>query len=304
VAFSALGVEAPSHGLAVFGRIHVIPRFVDVGQVISEKELLIEVWNAFRWRARALTDITVEGPPGISVIDHLGIPADYPATDSQIYTVRVSAEGGPVIDNLVTWVFATIDPEGTNLTIVGFRLIPLSFQPNMESAIVERFGFLTDVQEAFDGTEQRRRLRRVPVGSISYSVLLLELRDVQMANAMLYGNQTRGFGVPRWQFQQPLTADALIGSFEVLVDTTYLPFEVGGLVFLWQSAYQWEAQTIAEVQADRLVLTTGLRNEWSAQKTRAVPMVVGRLSQEETIRWLNLMVGEQDLVFDIDGFRP
>ena len=174
----------------------------------------------------------------------------------------------------------------------------------MAQPIVETFGHLTDILVSFRGMEQRIQLRAVPIGTIGYSVLLDELRDAQMANAILFGNQARSFGVARWQFRVALAQDATAGDLEVICDTAHIPFEPGGLVLLWTDPYHWEVQTIDAVLADRIVLTLGLRNSWTAGATAALPLVVGRLSPEEVFTWESLTIGSQALVFDIDGFRP
>ncbi len=98
---------------------------------------------------------------------------------------------------------------------------------------METFGYLTDVLTSFRGMEQRVQLRAVPVGTIAYSVLLDDLRDAQMAGAILFGNQARAFGIGRWQFRVPLAQDAVPDDLEVLCDTADIPFEPGGLVLLW-----------------------------------------------------------------------
>ncbi len=302
--FAFAGNPGPAEDLAFLDRIHVIPRRRDLGAVVSEQEIEVEVWNAFLARAKVLDEITVEGPAGIEVIDHLGQPAHFPASDSQVYRIKVFAEGDPLIDNLITWVFVGVDPAGTNIRILGFRLVPFPFPPNWAEPVRETFGYLTDVLLSFRGMEQRIQLRAVPVGTIAYSTLLNDLRDTQMAGAILFGNQARSFGIARWQFQVPLLQDAAADDLEVFCDTTSIPFEPGGLVLLWTDPYRWEVQTIDSVLADRIVLTLGLRNPWTAGVTAVLPLVVGRLSPDEAITWESLMIASTALVFDIDGFRP
>ena len=302
--FEALGFRGPLHDLAMHDRIHVIPRRRDLGAVVSEQVIEVEVWNAFLSRARILNEITVEGPAGIEVIDHLGQPAHFPPSDSQVYQIKVFAEGDPLIDNLITWVFTDVDPAGTNIRILGFRLVPFPFPPNWAEPVTETFGYLTDVLVSFRGMEQRVQLRAVPVGTIAYSVLLNALRDAQMAGAILFGNQARSFGIARWQFQVQLLQDAAADDLEVFCDTVSIPFEPGGLVLLWADPYRWEVQTIDSVLADRIVLTLGLRGSWTAGVTAVLPLVVGRLSPDEAFTWESLMVASTALVFDIDGFRP
>jgi len=303
-AFAMTGAGAPVQDLAILNRIHVIPRRRDLGAVVSEQEIEVEVWNAFHSRAKTMEEITVAGPAGIEVVDHLGQPAHFPSSDSQIYEIKVFAEGDPLIDNLITWVFTSLDPAGTNIRILGFRLIPFPFPPNWAEPVRETFGYMTDILESFRGMEQRIQLREVPIGTITYAALLNELRDAQMAGAILFGNQARPFGVARWQFRAELAQDAVPDDLLVYCDTTDIPFEPGGLVLLWTDPYNWEAQTIESVEADQLVLSLGLRKAWTAGVTAVLPLVVGRLSEEEGLTWESLMMASTELTFDIDGFRP
>lgn len=300
----AVALLVPAHGHAVFGKIHVIPRKKDLGSVGSLQEFSVEVWNAFLERAQILDSITVAGVGNLTVVDPLGLPAHFPATASELYTIRVTGEGDPIINSVITWVFVGLPSVGaTDLTVIGFRMIPFGFEPNRAQDIVESFGYLTDVIESFDGTEQRVQLRTTPVGTIGFSVLLDQLRDVQEANAILFGNQSRPFGVPRWQFLVPLTAPASAGELELFCDTTSISFEVGGLCLVWMDSRTLEAHTIAEVFPDRVVLSFPLERSWPAG-ARVIPLVIGRLSPEEVLAWESLAIGSQDLVFSIDRFRP
>jgi len=298
------GLVAAGYASVWFERIHVIPRERNLGAVVSEQKIEVEVWSACRCRSRNLEEIDLEGPAGIEVIDHLGQPAHFPATDSQVYTVEVSAEGDPQIDNLVTWVFTDVDESGTGILILGYRIIPFPFAPNMIQPITESFGYLTDILTAFDGSEQRVQLRGRPVGAIAYAVLLCDPRDAQMAAAILHGNQMRAFAVGRWQFQTPLVQAASADDLTIYCDTQHLPFEVDGLVMLWTNAYHWEVQRISAVESDHLVLSSGLDNAWSAGLTKVLPVVVGRLSLSEPLIWESLSVASKRISFSVDGFRP
>lgn len=297
------GYEAPVHGLAVFDKIHVVPREIELGPVGSEQQFLAEIWNAYRARAQTLQSIDHAGTSGVQVVDHLGLPAHYPATHSEVYAVTVSGEGAPLIDATLTWVFVGLFGE-TALHVTGYRFIALGFQPNMEREIVEAIGYLTDVIEAYDGGEQRVQLREIPVGTVSFSLLHLDTRSAQLASAILFGNLGKPFGVPRWQYQTELLQPAAADEVEIFLDTTDLPFEIGGLALLWSDDFTVEGHVIDDVQADRLVLSLGLRKAWPATKTKVMPMVVGRLSTEETFSWESLIAGSQELTFDIDGFKP
>lgn len=307
--FDLDGVLGPIEDLAIVDRIHVIPRRKDFGAVLTDQELEVEVWNAFQARAQILESITVEGPAGIEVDNPHALPTHFPATESKIYVVRVLAEGDPLIDNRVIWEFTGIDPQGTDLTLTGFRLIPWPFEPNFARSLVERYGYLTRVLESRKGVEQRIQLRELPVGSIEFANLFDDPREAQEANAILYGSQARPIGVPRWQFRTPLEATANADATELLCNPTDLPFHAGGLVFLWRDSRTWEAQRIASVEADRLVLELGLRADWPAAAegvagTWLIPMVFGRLADEVEVVWPNRDLVETELEFSIDAFKP
>ena len=302
--FTTTGLKGYGHDFACFDRIHIIPRSADLGSVISDQEILVEIWNAFHQRSKTLDDITITGPAGIEVTDHLGVPAVVPATQSEVFSVVVSAEGDPQIDNVVTWEFIGIETAGTGLSITGFRVIPFPYDPNMSERVTETFGYLTDVISAFSSMEQRIQLRAVPVGTITYGVVLTDHRDVQQANAILFGNQPRAFGVARWPFRTALASDATTDDLTIYCDTTDIPFVAGGLVMLWTGPFSWEVQTIESVSSDHLVLVTGLRSSWTGIVTTVVPTVVGRLSPSESFTWESLFIGTQRLTFDVDGYTP
>jgi hypothetical protein len=285
-AFDKLGLSGRLFGSLWFDRIHVLPRERDLGSVVSEQEVTVEV-------------------SGIEVDNPAGLPTHFPASESKLYTVRVLAEGDPQIDNIVTWEFDGLDTSGTTFAVVGFRLIPFPFPPNMLTPIKESFGYLTSIIEAaYDGSEQRVQLREVPVGTVGYTVLLYESHEAQMAGAILFGNQPRAFGVGRWQFQTPLAADAAAEDLNVYCTTTDIPFVAGGLVMLWASPFAWEVQTIDSVEVDHLVLMSPLRSAWAEMTTAVLPMLVGRLTEQESLAWESLLVLSQNVIFNIDGFKP
>jgi len=303
-AYSKTGLRGPVHDLAVLDRIHVFPRARDLGAVISIQEIDVEVWNNYPTRAQTLDEITVSGTSGVTVEDPFGTPTHYPGTRSEIYVVQVDEEGDPSIDNVVAWVFDGIDETGTALRLVGFRLIPFPFPPNMSSPVDESFGYLTDVIVAYSGMEQRIQLRAVPIGKLSYRVFLNERRDAQMAAAILFGNQARAFGVGRWQFRTSLTSAVALDATEIYCDLEDVPFEAGGLVMLWSSPYVWEVLTIDSIESDHLVTTAGAQRAWDTATTAVVPAVVGRLSQDEALSWEALWRASQAVSFSVDRWRP
>jgi len=302
-AFEREAAAGPMHDLAMFEHVHVIPRRRDLGAVLSDQEIEVEVWNAFRRHAKRLTEISIEGPVGIEVEQILTLPTDYPATQSLLYTVRALSRGDPRIDNLVTWVFTDVSIQGADLTLIGYRVLPWPFEPNLAEPIRQAYGYLTDILCAKDGTEQRVQLRATPTGTIGFANLLEE-RDAQHANAILHGSQAHAFGVPLWGYREPLLAAIDLWATDVEVATLHIPHHDGGLIIIWRNPYEWEVATIESVVVNRITVSSPLQSAWPAAGTWVVPIVVGRLSPSEAFRWETLRVGSTRLTFDIDSFVP
>jgi len=299
----ALGSWAPEFDRQWFERLHVIPRLADLGAVLSDQSLDVEVWNAFRSRAKNLEEITVSGPAGVSVANPYGLPTHFASSRSRLYVVTVSGEGDPAIDNLIVWVFSGVDTSGTDLRLLGFRVLPWPFEINMAGGgIRETYGYLTNVLRSRDGTEQRIQLRAVAIGELTIPNLFDDARQVQFANSLLYGNQARAWGVPLWQFRNPLLAAASAGETVLQVNTSFIPWHVDDLVFIWRSPFSWEVQRVAEVHPTSLDLTLELNGSWAVPGTHIIPLVVGRLSTSESLNWEALKIGAVDLTFDLEGF--
>lgn len=297
-------VRAPIHDHVWLDRIHVIPRTLDLGAVLSDQLVSVEVWNAFLRRARIVTSVVVTGPAGVELDSPPATPTHFPGSDSRMYIVRILGQGDPRIDNRVTWNFTGIDPSGTDLAILGFRVLPFSVMADGAGRVVERYGYLTDVIVARDGTEQRVRLRAVPRGSIEYELTCVDPRDSQLVNALIYGFQSRPCGVPLWHYASRLTAQATAGTVNVPVPTTDVPWAVKSLVFLWRDPMTWEVGRVSAIAPSALTVELALQSTWLATLTWAMPLVIGRLSEEESFQWAALRTGRSRLRFDVDGFLP
>lgn len=304
IAQARTGVRAPGHDAQWFERIHVVPRRYDLAFLLSEQTVPVEVWNAYRAASRVLTAITVTGSAGLQVDSPPALPLVVPATRSTTYTIRALTTGDPVISNLVTWVFTGIASSGTDLTLSGSRLVPFPFPPNMIAGIEERRGYLTDVIEAFDISEQRVQLRAAPIRGVAYELLAADPREAQYASALVHGWLDGLFGVPLWQYARRLATAAPIGTDSLLVSTNEVPWSDGDMVFLWASPFTWETATALFVNPGSLDLTAGVQKAWPAG-TIVVPLAIGRLRPEQDLDWptLRAVSGRFDFALE-PGLEP
>ena len=299
MSFAGAGARGLMYDGCLFDVIHVIPRTRDLALLLSDQTISVEVWNARRDRAASLTGLTVAGAAGVTV-DAPALPHHVAAGRLEAYTVRASQQGDPRITDVVTWAFAGVDPAGTDLTLTGRRLVPLPFVANAEAGIVEAICFLTDVITAHDGSEQRVQLRANARREVEMMVSCLSPAEAQHLGAILYGWQSRVYGVPLWMYAEPLSAPATAGDMALALDTSDLPWASGDTAMIFVDAWTWAAMTVDTVSPTGLTLTSGLGASWPVG-TRVVPLLSARLSEKESLSWLSRDAAEAKLRFKEKG---
>jgi hypothetical protein len=283
------------HDAQLFDRIHVIPRTKDLALLLSDQQVLVEIWNARRDRCAVMASVAVVGPSGVTV-DAVTLPHHMAATEDETFIVRATQTGDPRLADVVTWTFAGQASNTTDLTLTGKRLVPLPFMAEASVGIVERISFLTNVITAHDGSEQRVQLRANPRRMIEMTLAGMTPTEAQHLSAILYGWQSRVYGVPLWMYSEPLTAMAGSGGTSLSLDTTGVPWAQGSIAYLWTDPWTWSAMTVDAVSAGGLTLTAPLNSSWPSG-TRVVPMISGRLAQQVSLSWLSRDCAEARLQF-------
>jgi hypothetical protein len=135
-------------------------------------------------------------------------------------------------------------------------------------------GFLTDVMEAEDGTEQRAQLRSIETRVESYTVSAYTPQEVALLNALLYRSQGDRVVVPGWPDGTVLTSAVLEGATTLPCVTANRGFTVGEYAVLWSSPFACEAVEITAVNANDLVVTP--TDAAFASETWVLPGRVGK----------------------------
>lgn len=103
-------MHLPGHDGQWFERVHVVPRTSNLGYILNNREVSVEVWNACR-RGLSLVSAPVTGPDGVSILSEILEPLTFPEhfspLQSRVYIALVSVVGEDQVDNLVTWNFAS-----------------------------------------------------------------------------------------------------------------------------------------------------------------------------------------------------
>ncbi len=269
--------DVPSYYDDFYNRIHIIPRMIDLGNLVADVSHTVEVWNAYPV-VKNLASVTASGIDGLSLDEPSLAPTDFSPLESRLYTMNATQQGAPSID--ASWSFAFPD-ETPVLYVVGDRVITWAFPPNWREPVLERLSWKTDVLLAMDGTEQRRALRDVPRRDFEFRVTS-QGDAMRRLEAMLFDWQGRVFALPVFTDPHVLSAPLAVDDFTIPVTTTYRDYQVDGLVVVMNNTGQAEALEIEAVAADSVTLKSGITQSWP-MGARVYPARLSRLNDTQSV---------------------
>lgn len=301
---TAVGRAAPMHDGQWFERIHVVPRAYDLGQLVANRTLPLEVWNAHR-RSFRLFDVVATGDDAVWY-DGVIPPIHCPYFRSFDLDVLVYAIGTGPLEATLTFVFqvrtgastyVAFPTPGADVTVTAQRTPLFTARPNAAARVRERYGYLTNVISAWDGTEQRVQLTERPRRELAFRPTLVSAAEAFELMAKLYATGVQPFAVPVWPDASPLTADVTFGDSLVYVDTAGRAFVAGGTALLWRDQWTAEAVPVAEVHADHLVLADQVVGSFAAAGTVCVPLEAMRLLEAPSLERQGGSVAEVEVAF-------
>ncbi len=251
-----------------YNRIHIRPSNVNVGNLVSEQQFAIEVWNGF-FNNRYLQNIQVQNGGGISLVGAVP-PATWAALETKTYQLTVTTDGPPDINAIFRF-----DWDGTaddaNLTVLGSRIVALPYI--FEAPAKEVLEWKTDVLTTNDGSEQRVRLRKKPRQSFNVTYPI-PYQEMARAENLVYGWLTRRWAVALWSEAQQV-GTLLAGTTVINIDTTASDYRDGALIMIWESNRKSATADVGIVSAGTLTLNRPLaetfNNPW------IVPVRLGRI---------------------------
>lgn len=268
------GSIAGSYLQDYYYRVHLTPSQIDLGNLVTTQSRTIEVWNAWPDRALSLTDITAINGDGITVTGPATRPLAFAPLQSRTWSVAVTTDGPPLIDATLQWLFAGEQPVAVRIT--GNRLTAWVMPPDWSSPVVETLAWLTDVQQAIDGSEFREPCRETPRRQWEFGVVT-EGQDRQLMEAALYDWTSRNWVLPVWPDMVPLSGAVAAGSLSIAVITTGLDFATGGLAMLWTGPRNYELVEVDVVSAGSLTLRHATASAWPVG-ARLYPCRTARLT--------------------------
>lgn len=249
--------EIPSYADDLFGHILIVPSRLDLGNLLSNQTREIEVANLFL-EPKDLTAVLNEAGDGITFGNLPSFPHTILSFGSYVLEVNVSPEGPPTIDGDLIFEF---EYDEIPVPVTGTRIVLFHFMP--QAGVTEVLEWRTDVIEAYDGTEQRIRLRLAPRQRLAYQVATEALQDMRL-RGILFDWLPRVFGVPIWFEKRNLEAGAASGGTLLQVSTLYGDFRVGDLVFVYADEDTFEALEVEELTDDSITTASALINSYAA----------------------------------------
>lgn len=153
---------------------------------------------------------------------------------------------------------------------------PWTWFPDWSFGMLERLEWLTDTFRAYDGTEQRARLRETPRRSLEFG-FAAEGAQRRRLEAALYGAQSSTWTVPFWPDGEPIAAQINAGATTIPCTPANRDYYVGGLVMLLGADGRAEIRTITVVGASAVTVSIAVSTTWAAGSGMVYPARTARM---------------------------
>lgn len=251
-------------------RIHVIPKQVDLGNVVSSQEFKFYVWNA-HLKQKKLTN--TEGASDGIILEGKQAPCEFNPLEEATYKVLVSPNGASTIHDNIIFNFINELPR---LFITGNRVVAFSFLPDWNEGIKERLEWSTDILQSESGVEQRSALYSAP-RRFWQANFILHNRERQLFNNTSSWS-SKVWAIPLWPDIQYLQQDINIGDTTIYCETKQREFIIGGLFFLWKNTFTYEIGEIVSISDNYITIKRPILNVWS-KGTRLYPARSAQFNQ-------------------------
>lgn len=235
-------------------RVHVKPGVIALGNLLSAQVRTVEVWSAYLG-PKLLSSIGQSGTEGITFTQPVAPPTYFAALESRTYTVSISTNGPPIVDEIYSFHFPSETP---TLSITGRRVVLWPFVP--DTGYDETMEWKTDLLDSFNN-EQRLALREAPRQTFSHKFLLDE-QQFSRAKAISTQWAHRVYGIAVWDEVTPLLNGLTAGSSFIAFDTANADYRDDDLIMLWASDTNLAALEITTVTPTGVNLKLPLDKNW------------------------------------------
>jgi hypothetical protein len=175
------------------------------------------------------------------------------------------------------------------------------WRPNWRDPPRERLEWKTDVMEAWDGTEQRVRLREYPRQSCEFTVTAAGMERRKLSSA-LWDWQAKDWHMPIWHDETRLTSGVSAGATTLACDTRWRNWFVGGPVVISDGA-RAEAVTLSAVASDSSLTVGATTLNWPAG-SRCAPARLARITAVTPRAVKSPDISEWNIAWETDDVTP
>lgn len=263
-----------------YGRLHVVPLQLSLGNVVSTQVRYVYVWNAYLDQTLTLLDDALAGGDGITMTAPGGTPLAFGPLQERIWELSISTSGPPIVAASLTFTFDGFDP--ITVTITGARLQAWPLPADWGSDVIEELAWLTELQRAVNGSQDREPKRDAPRRTWEFDAVA-DRRERRIVENALYDWTARTWALPVWPDISLLASVLPPGSTSIAIDTAGLDYRVGGLVMLWSDVQRYELAEVAGVAAGTLSLARPTLQAWP-KGARVYPCRTARLTDAPQLR--------------------
>ena len=281
---------AKSFGSFFFDNVFISPARIDAGVVVPGEKFNFELWHSFT-SPKQLTGLTQTGAFGIEVE---GVTSGSLASfESFDYKVSLNQANG-LVDYRAAFDFGSGSEYSFSLSasmaLVMPERIDWSTQPEMS------IQYLTEVIEAFDGTEQRTALRDTPRTSLTYMYSMTDEQQYRFDNEL--ATSSGRMIVPMWPLQCQLERAVQPGDASVALDTINAHV-VASDTLLISEGYEFEIVGVESVDG-RVVTLTRLTKKTFSTSAVVLPVRIAYPADESKATSLLRSFDQHTITYDVD----
>jgi hypothetical protein len=256
-------------------RIWMMPRVLDAQNPQIGSPIPFRIWNSFL-APNEVQGISVTGSEGLELsLEESDILSKL---ELKLVTVTITPDAPYQIDSTFSFDFEFGDSTLRFLAQLA-DILPVE----INAGITERFEWLTDILENYDGTEQRIALRGRPRRTLVVTMSILSEADRKAIYDKLYATIAQSVIVPAYQYQSILKRDTVIGDNKIYCNPKRADLRAGESVILVARNGSFFFYKIDQVFEDHVTITTAFSQVISKRGAKVVGGFTGRMPDNSAL---------------------
>lgn len=293
--YAGFGEFAAGYGGIFYNRVQIQPSLIDLGNLLTEQSRYVSVWNGFL-SAKEIESIAAANAEGVNINVPVPVPSTLGPLQEVIYTVTGTTQGPSRIDATFTW---TIDGEEYDLRILGNRIVVFPFLADWKDGLTEELAWMSSVERAYDGGEQRRELRNAARKKFNYAIKFLDRHQTARFENILFGWQARNYAVPIPSSRTRLESNVGIGASALSMNTVDRGFYAGQPAVIMTGPDKFEAVEIDTVTDTGITLARPIVQNW-LKGSYVFAAGAAHLQQQQPLNRVSSHYGTAQLDWDFE----